>query len=341
MANLGLDMPHNDKNASLCMRLKTRQMLLLVALGNERNIHRASEVLKMTQPAASKQLKDLEDTLGVMLFDRHARGMTPTGYGETMIRHARAVLTSLAQAQDDIDALKCGLSGKVNVGIIMSPAVTTIPAAIVRVKRQAPLLCINVQMEASDVLLDRLQNGDLDFALARVTAREDRSNLQFEELAQEPVRVVARLGHPLLGQARVSMDDIAQFGWVLPSNGSILRQRFDMAFRRRGVQPPANVVETASTLVVTSILEQTDFLHAMPFDVADYCARFNMLRIVPVDLGCTMDSFGIITRSGHALSPGATILMAAIRDIANTRYPVETGRRSSKTTYPVLAEVLA
>ena len=56
-------------------RLKTRQLLLLVALAEEGNIHRASEVLNMTQPAASKLLKDLEDVLGVSLFDRLPRGM--------------------------------------------------------------------------------------------------------------------------------------------------------------------------------------------------------------------------------------------------------------------------
>ena len=73
-------------------RLKTRQLLLLVALAEEGNIHRAAQVLNMTQPAASKLLKDLEDALEVSLFDRLPRGMRPTWYGETMIRHARAAL---------------------------------------------------------------------------------------------------------------------------------------------------------------------------------------------------------------------------------------------------------
>jgi hypothetical protein len=59
-------------------RLKTRQLLLLVALDEEGNIHRAAEVLKMTQPAASKLLKDIEDVLGVPLFERLPRGMRPT-----------------------------------------------------------------------------------------------------------------------------------------------------------------------------------------------------------------------------------------------------------------------
>src|SRR5215207_11643266 len=62
-------------------RLKTRQLLLLVAIAEEGNIHRAAEVLHMTQPAASKLLKDLEDVLDVSLFDRLPRGMRATWYG--------------------------------------------------------------------------------------------------------------------------------------------------------------------------------------------------------------------------------------------------------------------
>ena len=84
-------------------RLKTRQLLLLVALAEEGNIHRAAQVLNMTQPAASKLLKDLEDVLEVSLFDRLPRGMRPTWYGETMIRHARVALASLNQAHDELD----------------------------------------------------------------------------------------------------------------------------------------------------------------------------------------------------------------------------------------------
>jgi molybdenum-dependent DNA-binding transcriptional regulator ModE len=94
-------------------RLKTRQLLLLVALAEEGNIHRAAQVLNMTQPAASKLLKDLEDVLEVPLFERLPRGMRPTWYGETMIRHARMALASLNQAHDELTALKAGRFGHV------------------------------------------------------------------------------------------------------------------------------------------------------------------------------------------------------------------------------------
>jgi DNA-binding transcriptional LysR family regulator len=318
MAHILLDrvMQNNSTNWFLRARLKTRQLLLLVALDDERNIHRAADLLHMTQPAASKQLKDLEDMLDVALFERHPRGMKPTSYGEAMIRHARMALTSLSQANDDIIALKSGLSGQVEVGVIMSPGMTLVPTAIARIKQDAPMLRIGVHMESSNVLLDRLQQGKLDFMVARIVDGEDRANLQFEELSAEPVCAVVRQGHPLLSKADLKLADLADRGWILPPQGSILRHRFEMMFRRAGLRPPVNVIDTTSTLVVTSLLQQTDFLHAMPNEVAGYCARFNMLSVLPIEIPCTMDTFGIITKSGQLLPPGAKLLMEEIRRVA-------------------------
>src|ERR1700744_6681871 len=99
-------------------RLKTRQLLLLARMGEEGNGPRAADLLGMTPPAASRLLKELEDMLGVSLFDRTPSGMHATLYGEVMIRHARMVLSNLSHAHDEISALRAGLTGQVRIGVI-------------------------------------------------------------------------------------------------------------------------------------------------------------------------------------------------------------------------------
>jgi DNA-binding transcriptional LysR family regulator len=123
-------------------RLKTRQLLLLVAIAEEGNIHRAAEALNMTQPAASKLLKDLEEALEVSLFERLPRGMRPTWYGDTMIRHARVALSSLNQAHEELEAAKSGQFGQVNVGAITAPGLALLPPTVALVKREHPNLQI-------------------------------------------------------------------------------------------------------------------------------------------------------------------------------------------------------
>jgi DNA-binding transcriptional LysR family regulator len=313
-------MDTTNPNWFLKARLKTRQLLLLIALDDYRNIHRAAEELHMTQPAASKQIKDLEEMLDVRLFERLPRGMEPTIYGETMIRHARMALTSLALAHDDLVALKAGLSGQVEVGVIMSPALALLPRAIARIKEQAPLLRIGVHLESSNVLLDKLQRGTLDFMIGRILEKDDSSGLVYEELTEEAVCAVVRPGHALLDAKDLRLEDIAGKPWILPPPGSILRHRFDMMFRRAGLPPPVNVVDTTALLLITTLLQQTDSLHVMPQEVAQYYASLNVMRILPIELPCKMDAFGIIRQQDHLLSPGADLLLKQVRLAASEIY---------------------
>src|SRR5512146_826850 len=96
--------------------LKTHQLAFLVHLDEERCLARAAEAAGLTQPAASKLLRQVEVTLGVQLFERQPRGMVPTGYGEILIRRARAALAELGLARKEIAALRSGLLGKAIVG---------------------------------------------------------------------------------------------------------------------------------------------------------------------------------------------------------------------------------
>src|SRR5580704_883228 len=89
----------------LTSRLKTRQMVLLLCLYEQRSVLRAAKSAGMTQPAASKMLGELEDRLGVKLFERYARGVEATWYGEILVRHARAALVEIERAHEEILAL--------------------------------------------------------------------------------------------------------------------------------------------------------------------------------------------------------------------------------------------
>jgi DNA-binding transcriptional LysR family regulator len=304
-------------------RLKTRQLLLLVALAEEGNIHRAAQVLNMTQPAASKLLKDLEDVLEVSLFDRLPRGMRPTWYGETMIRHARVALASLNQAHDELTALKAGRAGQVNIGVITAPGLVLLPPAVAAVKRDNPNLRIAVEIETSPVLLERLEHGKLDLLVARLFAEHDKSNLRYEALTEEPVCALVRPGHPLLGMTGLGLRDLVSAGWIVPPSGSVLRHRFELMFQEEGLAPPINVIETAALLFITRMLQQSDMIAVLATDVARYYAAHGIVALLPVEIPCHMDAFGIITRTDRLLSPAAKVMMRALKAASLSAY----GRR--------------
>jgi DNA-binding transcriptional LysR family regulator len=301
-------------------RLKTRQLLLLVAMEEEGNINRAAQVLNMTQPAASKLLKDLEDMLGVQLFDRLPRGMRPTWYGETMIRHARMALASLSQAHDEIEALKAGRYGQVSVGAITAPGLMLMPSAVALVKQEHPSLRVSLQIETSDVLMERLAQGKLDMVVGRLFERHDKTDLRYEAMVEEPVSAVVRPGHPMLGVARLALRDLVSAGWIVPPSGSVLRHRFELMFQEEGLEAPSNLIETTALLTMTKMLQQSDLIGVVATDVARYYADHGLVALLPIELPCKMDAFGLITRTDRLLSPAATVMLEAIKSAAVDTY---------------------
>ncbi|WP_083383895.1 LysR family transcriptional regulator [Cupriavidus sp. USMAHM13] len=306
-------------------RLKTRQLLLLVALAEESNIHRAAAALNMTQPAASKLLRELEDMLQVPLFERLPRGMRPTLYGEAMIRHARAVVGSLDQAQEEVQALRAGHLGQVAVGTITSPAVKLLPPAVARLKQAHPGLRVSLEIENSNVLLERLAQDKLDLVVGRLFAEHDKLHLSYEPLADEPACAVTRPGHPLLDTPGLTLADLQHATWIVPPAGSVLRHRFDLMFQRDSLSPPANVVETAALLFLTRMLAQSDMLAVLAADVAHYYAEHGMVAILPLPMPCRMDDFGLILRTDRLPSPATQQMAQALREAAREVYALGGG----------------
>lgn len=298
-------------------RLRTRHLLLLTAIGEEGNIHRAAEMLNMSQPAASRLLRDLEEIIGAELFERLPRGVRANWFGETVIRHARIALASLSEAANEIELLKAGQTGQVNVGAISGPAISLVPRAVARVAREFPLVRIQLQVDSSDRLLEALQNGKIDIMVGRLLDRNEQSNYTYERLADEPVCAVVRKEHPLLSRSDLDIGILADAPWIVPPLGSISRHRFDLMFREAGFDAPKRVIETISPMVVTRLLEETDFIAVLPVDVAQYYASCDLIAKLNVTLSCSMESYGVITRKGWLLSPAAKVMHEALLDAAS------------------------
>lgn len=309
-------MPESPMDYRIRTTLKARQMFLLIALSDKGSIHRAASETSMSPPAASKMLKDIEAQFGVPLFERLSRGVKPTVYGDTLINHVRMALANLAHGQKSIEALKAGLAGQVNIGTIITASLTLVPKAIIRTKQEAPRLSIGIEVGTSKDLMERLKRDELDFLVARIPDQEDESGLIYEDLSAEIECVVVRREHPLLERNDLSLNDLATESWILSSRGSILRNRLDLMFRQAGLEAPSNVIETTAMSLVLNLLQNSDFLHVIPQDLARYFERRGDLSILPITIPCQMENFGIIKRRDTVLSPGANMLLKHVRAAA-------------------------
>jgi DNA-binding transcriptional LysR family regulator len=217
--------------------------------------------------------------------------------------------------------LQASLSGQVNLGVILTPSMTLVPQVIALTKAEAPRLNIGIEVDTNNRLLKRLKNGQLDFLITRLLPQQDESDLVYEALSEESECAVVRVSHPLLARSDLSLKELAGTGWVLSPRGSLLRHRFDLLFRRSDLTPPSNVVETTAMSVTQSLLQQTDFMHIMPLDIARHYVNFCELAILPIGLPCKMDSYGLILQRDRLLLPGANPLLKHMRNVAAAIYP--------------------
>ena len=301
---------------SLVARLKFKHLKLLVTVNEQRNIFKAAQLLNMAQPAATKTIRDLENALEIELFDRSSRGVTPTLYGDIVIKHAKLILSQVRHASEELASLQGGLVGRITVGTLLAASATLLPLAIARMKAERPNVSIHLVEGTNDILLGGLRMGDIDIVVGRLPRTPQEEGVTSEVFYYEPVVIAARKGHPLSKKKNLKIEDLMQQEWVLPPQETNLRREIDEAFHRAGQDTPASAVESVSILANRTLLMETDMISAMPFQVMRSYEQAGLMTQLPVKLDTPPGPIGVTLKTGRELSPAATYLLDQMRVVA-------------------------
>lgn len=296
--------------------LKPKHLHLLLALDDFRNIGKAANHSNVTQPAISKALSELERGLGVKLFDRNARGIEPTVYGECMIRHARAMLLELAQARDELRGLVAGTSGRVSVGALASTVHTLLPRSLALLKTRSPGTSVILKENVQEVLLPDLLAGKLDLLLGRLPPRETARGLDERTLFAQPVAIVCGKHNQLAKRKQLNWSDLQDVPWVIPPLGSLLREPVEMEFEEHGMSLPGNPVETISASVIVRYLQLSEAVAVMAADIAQYYKGLGVVSVLPLNFSRQVQPIGIVWNRSRPLSPSAKLMMQCLEDTA-------------------------
>ncbi len=292
--------------------LKPRHLQLLVALDSFRHIGRAAASLNLSQPAVSLSLGELEKGLGMALFERHARGVTPNAYGECLVRHARQLLAGLEQAREELHALQTGAAGKIHVGALPAVATALLPKALAAYKGAYPTSQVMVSEGSMDNLLPQLRSGAVDLLVGRLMTRE-ADDVAEEALYDGLNVVVVRRGHPLARRKGLGWRDLQDYPWVIPPSGSLAREPLEVALRRHGMPLPLDAVETLSISVIAGYLQHTQGIGLLSRLVARHLVQGGALTILPLDLPDPRRPIGVTWLRRRPLPPAAVRLVACLR----------------------------
>ena len=297
-------------------RFKSRHLQLLVAVDETRHLGKVAVSINVSQPAVSKALGELERGLGLKLFERTARGVVPTAYGECLIRHARAMLSELAQARDELRGLASGSSGSIRVGVFATAALALLPRALALLKTRNPGITVLAREGTMETLLPELWMGNFDVIVGRLPDNRSKQGLNEKQLMDEGVSLVAGRHHPLASRRRVHWSDLAAYPWVFPPINTLLREPLESAFERHGVPMPANRVETLSVHVMRGYLHHTDAIAALATDVARYYQSLGLLAILPLELPKLARPVGVIWSRQRPLAPATQVLIQCLEEAA-------------------------
>lgn len=188
--------------------MELRHLRYFVVVAEEQNITRAAARLHVSQPPLSRQIRDLEQELGVALFERSAQAVRLTDAGSAFLGEARAVLFRVDQAIDHVRAIATQCGGQLRVGYAPSPTVELLPPALRAFSKALPKVKVVLHDMTGGEMIDGLNNGSLDIALIVKPSEKAARGLNVEVLRQYRSGIAIPPGHRFTGKNSVTIKEV-------------------------------------------------------------------------------------------------------------------------------------
>lgn len=265
-------------------RIRLRHLTIMTELAQTGNISQTAQALNMTQPGISRWLKELEEDIGLSLFERHARGIRPTTHGMALVEHAQRVIASLNLIRDDLDARHHEGSGLVRIGSTGAATVDTTPMAILELLKHLPRAKVSLLESTMDRLIKKLHLDQLDVVIGRSAPELTDNNICFETLYMEPLQFIAKKEHPLSDKEIVTWKDILMYRWIIWPKNTPIRQDLERALIADKHILPVDYIESNSTLMNITLLNNSDYISIASARTANRLSQLGAIKVLNLPL---------------------------------------------------------
>ena len=193
---------------------------LVAAIADSGALTRAAERVHLAPSSASHRLTQLEASLGVALFERHARGLTPTAAGESLLRHARQVFAQLEQMHADLAPYASGLNTQVTVFANTNAINCFLPEDLGDFLREHPQVRVSLEEQPSPAIVGAVAAGQVDIGV--VAAEGDFGELEVTPYRRDRLVLIVPTTHPLAQQQEIAFADVLAEAFVCLHAGSAI-----------------------------------------------------------------------------------------------------------------------
>jgi DNA-binding transcriptional LysR family regulator len=296
-------------------RLKLQQLKVVMAVAECGSMAKAAKHLTVSQPVVSKVIANLEDVLGVCLFDRSPHGVEPTAYGRALLKRSIAIFDDLKISVDEIKFMADPTAGELRIGST-EPLLAGLGAAVMeRLWQRSPRVNFRVVEADAAVLINRdLPERRIELAIVPLMGTSVREDLEATVLFQDRLRVVVGLNSRWARQRKITLAELSSEAWcVAPSAiGSLIAD----AFHASGLEMPRVAVAATTAHLLLQLLESGRFVGHFGEGLLDFYAHRFALKKLPIELAIQPFAVAIITPRNRTISPLAQLFIDCAHEVA-------------------------
>jgi DNA-binding transcriptional LysR family regulator len=305
-----------DRSDTTSRRIKLRQLNVLVAVAQWGSMAKAAEHLAISQPVVSKAIAELEQVLGVRLFDRVPSGVEPTPHGRALLKRSVAIFDDLRTSVSELETLSDPTVGELRIGCEENLSTGLLPTLIDGLTQRYPKLLFDVALGDPATLQQRdLLNRRVELAIMRIAIADLDQALEASILCHDRMWVVAGMNNPWARRRKLTLADLVDERWCLPPPDHPVGALVIEAFNSLGLKPPQRGVSVGSAQCTSNLVAQDHYLGVL----GDIFLHFNppsvRLKVLPINFPVTAPPISVITLKGRTLSPAAQLFLDFTRRV--------------------------
>jgi DNA-binding transcriptional LysR family regulator len=293
-------------------RLRVRDLHIFLTVAEHGNMAKAAEELAVSRPVVSRAIADLEQVLGVPLFDRMPGGISPTRYGKELVSRGFAVLDELRHSIQAIEQLKDPTFGELRFATGEALAGGIVAKAIELVARRISVLSYTMEPAMAAMVVPYLRERRGELVVTRLASTELEPDIAAEPLYTERMLVVAGKDSVWSRRRRLSWSELLDAPWILSPVEVTRESPFTEALSNLGALPSNLILSTSLNLRV-GLLPTGRFVTLMPYSVLRFGSLRKLVSPLPFELPAWRLPVAIFSLRHRTLSPAALMFAEEMR----------------------------